>query len=285
MSKKKNPLVKPILKWVGGKRQLLDDIIPLITKNNYSTYVEPFIGGGAVLFELQPQKAIINDYNSELINVYRVIKTNPEKLIEQLTLHKTNNDESYFYEIRSLDRSEIYSTLSDVEKAARIIYLNKTCYNGLYRVNSSGQFNSPYGKYKNPDIVNSTAIKAMSHYLNKNNIKINQGDYKESLKGLRKGTLVYLDPPYMPLSSSSSFTGYTEAGFGYQQQVELRDECIKLHKKGIRFLQSNSYCDGILDLYKDVEGFHILTVKAKRYINSKADKRGEIDEVLIYNEL
>jgi len=274
----KNPLVCPILKWVGGKRQLLSEIMPMIEKK-CSTYVEPFLGGGAVLFELQPKKAVVNDYNAELVNVYTVVRDRCEELIASLEEHERNNTADYFYEVRALDRENIYETMSDVEKAARIIYLNKTCFNGLYRVNAAGQFNSPYGKYKNPNIVNATALRAMSTYLQTSNITFLNGDYKEALKGLRKGAFVYFDPPYMPLSSSSSFTGYTEGGFSYQQQVELRDECDKLRKKGIRFLQSNSDCPEIRELYKDYE---IKTVQAKRSINSNAEKRGEINEVLIY---
>ena len=274
----KNVMITPILKWVGGKRQLLSEIMPLINKN-CSTYVEPFIGGGAVFFDLQPKKAIINDYNEELINVYKVVRDSVDELIAVLEVHEQNNSEEYFYNVRALDRTEEFEKMSDIEKAARILYLNKTCYNGLYRVNSAGQFNSPYGKYKNPKIVNSTTLKAMSNYLNKNKIEIRQGDYKEILKGLRKGAFVYLDPPYMPISSSSSFTGYTENGFGYKQQVELKEECDKLKKKGISFLQSNSDCPEIRDLYKD---YKIITVQARRSINSNAQKRGEINEVLIY---
>lgn len=274
----KNIMVSPILKWVGGKRQLLPEIIPMI-EGSYSTYVEPFVGGGAVLFELQPKKAIINDFNSELVNVYCVVRDHCEELIKVLERHEENNSSDYFYEIRGLDREDSYSEMSDVEKAARIIYLNKTCYNGLYRVNSSGFFNSPYGKYKNPNIVNAPVLRAMSLYLNKNKIKIMNGDYKAVLKNLRRGAFVYLDPPYMPISTSAAFTGYTENGFSFEQQVELKEECDKLRKKGIRFLQSNSDCPEIRELYKDYE---IKTVQAKRFINSLADKRGEINEVLIY---
>ncbi len=270
--------ISPIVKWVGGKRQLLPEIMPLINKK-CSTYVEPFVGGGAVFFELQPKKAIINDYNSELMNVYTVVRDHSEELIEELEKHNRYNNGEYFYMIRALDRSEAYDTMSDTEKAARIIYLNKTCYNGLYRVNSAGQFNSPYGKYKNPNIVNEDSIRAMSRYLQSNKITIRQGDYKEVLKGLRRGAFVYLDPPYMPISLSSSFTGYTENGFSYAQQVTLKEECDKLRKKGISFLQSNSDCPEIRDLYREYE---IRTVQAKRRINSKGNKRGEINEVLIY---
>lgn len=280
MANNKNFILNPVLKWVGGKRQLLNEIIPLIPKN-YSTYVEPFVGGGAVLFELQPKKAIINDFNSELINVYYVIKDNPDELIKQLHIHEENNTSEYFYMVREYDRdAECYNQMTDVQKAARIIYLNKTCYNGLYRVNSAGQFNSPYGKYKKPNIVNECVIKAMTKYFNENNITIKNCDYKEALKGLRKGAFVYLDPPYMPISSSSSFTGYTENGFDEDDQIALKEECDKLNSKGIKFLQSNSDCEFIRELYKD---YHIKTIKAKRAINSKGSSRGEINEVLIYN--
>lgn len=273
-----NILISPLLKWVGGKRQLLADIIPLINKK-CSTYVEPFVGGGAVFFELQPQKAIINDYNEELINVYKVVREFPEELIALLEEHNIGNNEEYFYKLRALDRNSSYSEMSDIQKAARIIYLNKTCYNGLYRVNSAGQFNSPYGRYKNPNIINATTIRAMSKYLQNPQIKIMQGDYREVLKGIRKGSFVYLDPPYMPISSSSSFTGYTENGFSYEQQVTLKNECDKLKEKGISFLQSNSDCPEIRELYKE---YDIKTVQAKRSINSNATRRGEISEVLIY---
>lgn len=279
---KKNILVAPVLKWVGGKRQLISEIEPLIPRR-ISTYVEPFVGGGAVLFHLQPKKAIINDYNQELMNVYQVIKDKPNELIEVLQEHKGLNSEDYFYEIRSLDRSENYENMTDVEKAGRVIYLNKTCFNGLFRVNRAGFFNTPYGKYKNPSIVNEVTIKAVSNYFNSAKIKFLTGDYKEALRRLRRGAFVYFDPPYVPISSSSSFTGYTEHGFDYEKQVELRDECLKLHNRGVKFLQSNSYSPEILELYSDQKVFNIEIVKAKRSINSQVDKRGEISEVLIYN--
>lgn len=280
MANQKNLVLSPVLKWVGGKRQLLNDIIPMIPKN-CSTYVEPFIGGGAVLFELQPKKAIINDFNGELINVYTVIRDYPEELIKELQFHKENNTSEYFYTVREYDRKpDFFSKMTSVQKAARVIYLNKTCYNGLYRVNSAGQFNSPYGKYKNPNIVNETVIRAMSKYFNENNIVIKNEDFKETLKGLRRGAFVYLDPPYMPISSSSSFTGYTENGFNEDKQRELKELCDKLDKKGIKFLQSNSDCEVIRELYSS---YRIKTIKAKRAINSKGNSRGEINEVLIYN--
>lgn len=276
---RKNPLVSPILKWVGGKRQLLDSIEPLIPK--CSTYYEPFIGGGAVLFSRQPDKAVINDSNPELINVYLTIKNEPEALIEKLKEHKVNSSEEYFYSIRALDRDkEVFENMTNVERAARIIYLNKTCYNGLFRVNSSGEFNSPWGKYKNPNITNETTINALHTYFNKANITIKCGDYKDALKGIRKGAFVYFDPPYMPISSSASFTGYTAGGFGEQEQIALKEQCDALNAKGIKFLLSNSSCPFIEDLYKD---YIIEHVNAKRAINANPEKRGEIKEVLVRN--
>ena len=275
----KNLLLSPILKWVGGKRQLLSEIIPLIDES-CDNYVEPFIGGGAVLFRLQPKKAIINDYNTELINVYRTVRDDLDGLVALLKEHEKYNSSDYYYEVRALDRTPDFDKMSNLEKAARIIYLNKTCYNGLYRVNSLGQFNSPYGKYKNPNIVNEVVLRAISKYLNRNEISIRSGDYKDVLNDIEKNSFVYLDPPYMPISSSSSFTGYTEGGFGYDKQVELKEECDKLNSKGVHFLQSNSDCEEIRELYK---AYRIKVVKAKRAINSDAKKRGQINEVLIYN--
>ena len=275
----KNLLLSPILKWVGGKRQLLSEIIPLIDES-CDNYVEPFIGGGAVLFRLQPKKAIINDYNTELINVYRTVRDDLDGLVALLKEHEKYNSSDYYYEVRALDRTPDFDKMSNLEKAARIIYLNKTCYNGLYRVNSLGQFNSPYGRYKNPNIVNEVVLRAISKYLNRNEISSRSGDYKDVLNDIEKNSFVYLDPPYMPISSSSSFTGYTEGGFGYDKQVELKEECDKLNSKGVHFLQSNSDCEEIRELYKD---YRIKVVKAKRAINSDAKKRGQINEVLIYN--
>lgn len=276
---RKNPLVLPILKWVGGKRQLLDGIEPLIPK--CSTYYEPFIGGGAVLFSRQPEKAVINDSNQELINVYLTIKEEPEALIEKLNEHKEKNSEDYFYRIRALDRDKkVFEHMTNVERAARSIYLNKTCYNGLFRVNSSGEFNSPWGRYKNPNITNETTINALHSYFNKANIIIKCGDYRVALKGIRKGAFVYLDPPYMPISSSASFTGYTAGGFGEKEQIILKEQCDALNAKGIQFLLSNSSCPFIEDLYKD---YIIEHVNAKRAINANPEKRGDIREVLVRN--
>ena len=274
---KKNKLIAPFLKWVGGKRQLMPAINELLPKK-YTTYYEPFVGGGAVLFEIQPKKAIVNDFNFELVNTYNVIKNQPEKLIEDLKTHI--NDSEYFYNIRALDRQEDFDQLSDIKKASRMIYLNKTCYNGLYRVNNSGEFNSPFGKYNNPNIVNDVTIRAVSKFLNANDITIINGDFESVMKNIRKGAFVYFDPPYDPVSKSSNFTGYVQGGFNMFDQVRLKDLCDKLDKKGVKFLVSNSATQFILDQYSE---YNIAFVKANRAINSDASKRGEVDEVLIRN--
>ena len=275
----KNKLVSPFVKWVGGKRQLMDSIMEAIPKNiNKSTYVEPFIGGGAVLFHLQPKNAIINDFKSEQINVYNVIKDNLEELIVDLKKHK--NDPDYFYDIRKLDRSQDFEETGKIERASRLIYLNKTCYNGLYRVNNAGEFNSPFGRYKNPNIVNEPVLRAVSSYLNSNNVQISNKDYDDILKGLDKSSFVYLDPPYHPISESSNFTGYVQGGWNIFDQVRLREACDDLTSRGIKFLLSNSASDFIKDQYSE---YNISVVKATRTINSDAEKRGEVDEVLIRN--
>lgn len=278
MKKNKIILAAPVLKWVGGKRQLMSEIEKVLPKT-YTTYYEPFIGGGAVLFELQPKKAVINDVNGELINLYNVIKDDVELLIEDLKKHE--NTPEYFYSIRELDRKkDKYENLSDVEKASRIVYLNKTCFNGLFRVNKAGEFNSPFGKYKNPNIVDEVTLRHVSKYFNKADIKILNGDFEESLKGIRKGAFVYLDPPYDPVSNSANFTGYDKGGFNRDEQIRLKKLCDKLDKKGIKFLLSNSATDFIKELYKD---YNIKIVKAKRAINSNGNARGEVDEVLVRN--
>jgi DNA adenine methylase len=277
MSLVKNKLVSPFLKWVGGKRQIMSSIVEHLP-NTYTTYYEPFVGGGAVLFHLQPKNAVINDFNDELVNVYKIIKESPEELIKELKKHKNTSD--YFYKIRSLDRTIKFKSLSDIERASRIIYLNKTCYNGLYRVNNSGEFNSPFGKYKNPNIVNEPTIKAVSNYLNSSKIKLFSGDYEQVIKNPNKGAFVYLDPPYHPVSGSSNFTGYIQGGWEEADQVRLKDNCDRLNAKGVKFLLSNSAGKFIKDLYKN---YKISIVKATRSINSDGDKRGEVEEVLIKN--
>ena len=278
MRKQKNKLVSPVLKWVGGKRQLLSAIAPLLPKR-ITTYCEPFVGGGALLFELQPSTAYVNDINEELIRVYSVIKNDVENLLE--TLNEYRNEADFYYSVRNWDRDIVrYSLLSDVEKAARIIYLNKTCYNGLFRVNNAGEFNTPFGSYRNPNIVNAPTLRAVSAYLNSATIHLSSRDYTDVLAELPKGTFVYLDPPYDPVSDTSSFTGYAKGGFNRDDQIRLREQCDSLNARGIKFMLSNSSTAFIREQYS---AYHITTVQAKRAVNSDSAKRGEIDEVVVRN--
>lgn len=275
---KKNNLVTPVLKWVGGKRQLLDTLKPLLPKR-ITTYCEPFIGGGAMLFDLQPKKAYVNDINSDLILVYTVIRDSVDELINQL--EQFENTADMFYSVRDWDRDrEKYEAMSDVKKAARIIYLNKTCYNGLYRVNNAGEFNSPFGNYKNPNIINAPVLKAVNAYFNTAEIHFSTMDYAEILHSVRKGTFVYLDPPYDPVSDTSSFTGYAKGGFTREDQIRLRECCDELNRRGVRFMLSNSATDFIREQYA---AYNITIVQAKRAINSVATKRGDVDEVVVRN--
>jgi len=247
----KNPLVRPFLKWAGGKRQLLPEIVKYVPKlTSKHTYYEPFIGGGALLFELQPQKAVINDSNKQLINCYEIIRDSLDELMEELSTDKYSNSETSYYQMRDLDRStKKYEILSEVEKAARIIYLNKTCYNGLFRVNSQGQFNVPFGRYKNPIFLEDAVLIAVNKYLNSNNITLLNQDFEDAVKDAKRGDFVYFDPPYDPVSETASFTGYDVNGFNRDQQKQ-----DKLKK-----------------------------VRATRSINSNALKRGMVDEVLVLN--
>lgn len=274
----KSKLVAPVVKWVGGKRQLLNEITALLPKR-INSYCEPFLGGGAVLFAIQPSKAIVNDLNSDLILVYEIIRDDVEALICDLKKH--HNTPDYFYAIRSLDRDiESYQALSKVERASRLIYLNRTCFNGLYRVNLSGQFNAPFGKYKNPTIVNEPLLRAVSHYFSSNQITFCNEDFATTLNRVTKGSFVYLDPPYDPVSNTASFTGYNKGGFNRNEQIKLKECCDELTKRGVKFMLSNSATDFIKELYQD---YNISIVKANRAINSKGTKRGAIDEVLIRN--
>jgi DNA adenine methylase len=275
----KNKLVKPFVKWAGGKRQLMDEIRKYIPKS-ISTYYEPFLGGGAVWFELQPKTYVVNDINSEMINVYRTIQTDVDALIAELKQFR--NEEEVFYQVREQDRAPEFQNLSSVQRAARIIYLNKTCFNGLFRVNSQGFFNVPFGRYKNPDIVNEATLRAVNSYLKKAKGEIRNVDFAEAVADAQPGSFIYLDPPYDPVSDTSSFTGYTLDGFGRREQERLKRLCDDLHNRGCQFLVSNSATPFIKELYAD---YNVEIVQANRAINSVGANRGRVDEVLIWNKL
>ena len=224
--------LKPFTKWVGGKRQLLPNLLSLIP-SKFNNYFEPFVGGGALFFELAPKKAVINDNNGELVLAYQVIKTDVELLIDELEKHKENNSKEYYLELRAADRDGRIEKMSDVERAARILYMLRVNFNGLYRVNSKNQFNVPYGKYKNPRILDEDNLRNINKYLNENDIAILNSDFEEATKTAKKGDLVYFDPPYVPLSVTEAFTSYTADGFGYDEQVRLRDLFIELTEREV----------------------------------------------------
>ena len=265
----------PIVKWVGGKRQLMFELLKNMPKS-YNRYFEPFIGGGALFFELQPQNGYISDMNEELINLYSVVRDNVYELIDDLNKHEVSKE--YFLKIRNLDRTEKYNSLSDVKKASRFIYLNRTCFNGMYRVNSQGQFNVPFGNYKNPRIVDTGNLINCSNLLK--NTEICCADFSEILNKVQKDDFVYFDPPYVPLNETSSFTSYTKDGFDLDMQFKLRDVCDELDSMGVMFMLSNSDTKLVNELYSNYE---IKKVFASRAINANGSGRGKITEVLVRN--
>lgn len=274
----KNQLIRPFLKWAGGKRQLLPEINKYVPKK-YKTYYEPFLGGGAILFYLQPKNATINDSNTELINCYEVIRDSLDELIEDLKKHQ--NEESYYYKMRELDRTNTYKDNYDkVKRASRILYLNKTCYNGLFRVNSQGQFNVPFGRYKNPNILDEAVLRAVNKYLNNNQVKILNTDFEKAVLDAKKGDFVYFDPPYDPVSQTASFTGYDVNGFDRNEQERLKSVFDDLTLRGCKALLSNADTEFIIELYGS---YKIEKISATRAINSNALKRGKISEVLVRN--
>ncbi len=264
---------KPFVKWAGGKRQIIDELIGRVPKK-FKTYFEPFVGGGALLFELQPEKAVIGDTNFELINAYLVIRDKVEELIEDLKRHK--NEKEYYYKMRSLDPE----TLDPVKRASRFIYLNRTCYNGLWRVNSKGEFNVPFGRHKNPKICDEENLRAVSEYLRRADIKIVCRDYKETLEEAKRGDFVYLDPPYAPVSETSRFTKYTGEGFSLKDQEELAEVFRELDRRGCYVMLSNSDTEFVRKLYR---GYIIERVSANRFINCVAKKRKNHTELIIRN--
>ncbi|TXJ14770.1 DNA adenine methylase [Brachyspira aalborgi] len=272
--------IKPFVKWAGGKNGLINSLISFIPKN-FNSYFEPFVGGGALFFYLKnlnilnSKKIYLNDKNAELINSYKQIKINPNKLLEKLEILKNNHSKEYFYKIRNLDRDFDFYSLSEVFRAARFIYLNKTCFNGLCRYNAKGNFNTPMGSYKNPKIYDKDLIFSVHEVLK--NVSITNKDFEVVSLKAKKGDFVYFDPPYYPLNKTSSFVSYTD-NFSANEQIRLYKLFKMLDCEGIKVLQSNSNTDFIKELYKD---FEIIEVISKRAINCKGDKRGKIMELII----
>lgn len=274
---------RPFLKWAGGKTQLLQQYQALLPKR-FENYYEPFLGGGAIFFHLYettnpPVTSFLMDINLELINVYRCVRDDVQDLIDQLAIHKANHCKDYYYEVRGRHvlSHEWFDHGNNVERAARFIYLNKTCFNGLYRENLKGQFNVPMGSYKNPPILDPDLLMAASASLQNASIEAQSFEVIAEHATTAKD-FVYFDPPYFPISDTSKFTSYSRDSFTAEDQIRLRDIFATLAKRRVKVMLSNSDCPFIRDLYKD---FHIHTIQASRHINSKGSKRGKITEVVV----
>ncbi len=271
------PVAEPVLKWAGGKRRLLEQYTRHF-KKPFANYHEPFFGGGAVYFWLRAQGKLegrathLTDINPELINFYQVLKGQPEVLFDHMQDHHDNHNEEHYYLTRGMD----LSTMSDVERAARLLYLNRTCFNGLYRENSRGRFNVPMGRYKSPRIYHPEGLTAASVALQQASLECRP--YSDVEARAEAGDLVYLDPPYHPLTTTANFTSYTQRSFTEQDQEELAQLYARLTERGVRVLLSNSDTPLIRKLYKSFRKFKI---QAARAINSKADRRAKITELLI----
>jgi DNA adenine methylase len=297
---------RPFLKWAGGKTQLLEQFTPFFPKNllegNIKRYIEPFVGGGAVFFAIAGSYPLddylIVDVNPELILAYKTIKQDVKSLISHLSKIESdflslNNDgrKTFFYNIRQNFNDQLsiidFSTFSEswIERTANIIFLNRTCFNGLFRVNSKGEFNVPFGKYKNPTICDSKNLVAVSQVLQ--DVTIQCGDFSIIESHVNSQTFVYFDPPYRPLSATSSFTSYSRGNFNDSEQLRLASFYRLLDRKGVKLMLSNSDPKNLNpkdNFFEDAyEGFNIHRVKASRMINSKADGRGQLSELLILN--
>jgi len=270
--------VPSLIKWAGGKKQLLEQFEKFFPKQ-IKRYFEPFVGGGTVAIYLlkthqEIEKIYLSDINEELITTYNVVKSNIKELISLLKEYKLKHSKEFYYQIRA----ENVKDLTPVEIAARFLYLNRTCFNGLYRVNSKGQFNVPIGSYKNPTICNEEDLREISNLLQKDDITVNE--FYNSVKEAKKGDFIYFDPPYYPLKKGQSFTTYTKSNFLEKEQEKLAETFKQLDKKGCKVMLSNSDTEFIKNLYK---GYNIHFVQASRMINCDATKRGKINEVVITN--
>jgi DNA adenine methylase len=276
---------RPFLKWAGGKGQLLPALSERLPER-FLRYHEPFVGGGALFFHLWNSGrlrygATLSDFNRELIECYQAVRDHAEELIARLLAHKPRfSDQDYFYEIRSWDRQPGFATRPMVERAARTIFLNRTCYNGLYRVNSRGQFNVPHGRYANPRVLDAPGLASASDALQR--AELSCDDFETACAHARAGDFVYLDPPYYPLTATARFTDYTVAAFGPAEHGRLRDAFEELTRRGVHALLSNSDHEAVRALYEG-RGYGIEVVRMSRAINSVGSKRQPVAELLIDN--
>ena len=273
---------KPFVKWAGGKRQLIS-VLNENLPDSFGTYFEPFLGGGALLFNMltenNKQKCIISDLNSDLVLAYATIRDNVDDLKSSLKQHEKyyqKDSKSYYYSVRES------APTKEIEKTSRLLFLNRTCFNGLYRVNSKGKFNVPLGKYTNPNIVNEENLRSVSHILKSSKVKIQCRDFEAVLRDVKKGDLVYFDPPYQPVTETANFTSYTNKNFTYNDLNRLFELCTKLDKKGCNVLLSNSNSKEVVDIFSK-KPWKISKIKANRSINSNSTKRTGHFELLIKN--
>ena len=270
-----SPRAKPFVKWAGGKGALLSHL-RLAAAPGCRRYFEPFVGGGALFFGLRRANAFLSDSNPELINAFQVVRDNVDALIKDLRKHV--HSEEYYYRLRDADRKPSFMRWSPVSRASRLIYLNKTCYNGLYRVNALGQFNVPFGKYAHPRWLDEHNLRCCSAVLQ--GVEIARAPFEAVLQHASAGDFVYFDPPYASESENENFSRYGSEGFGSEDQVRLRDVCVELDRRGVKVMISNSAVPLIRELYA---AFRVRSVEAPRSINAKAERRGKIREVLITN--
>ena len=273
--------LKPFVKWAGGKTQIIAEILKLIP-NSFDTYYEPFLGGGALFFQLKPISAVVSDYNSELITAYNCFQDKEDYLlmIEEILKHQRNHSEEYYYQIREMDRIAEFTKLPNYMRAARMIYLNKACFNGLYRVNSKGFFNVPSGKYTIVNAYDETLYNNLSKYLSRSSIFINNDDFEKAVSSAKKGDFVYFDPPYDTFDEKNNFTTYTKNAFGKDEQKRLAKVFKDLDNRGVKVMLSNHNTEFIRELYSE---FNIKVINARRSINSVSSGRGSVEEVIITN--
>jgi DNA adenine methylase len=263
-------IARPIVKWAGGKRSMLPLLLPFVPAE-FGTYHEPFVGGGAMFFALDPKSSVLSDTNPELVHCYQAVRENVQGVIEELRKH--HHDEQHFYEVRRLRPS----TLKPAERAARTIFLNKSCFNGLYRVNRKGEFNVPFGKYTAPIICDEANLRACAASLQR--AAIERAGFETVLSRAVTGDFVYFDPPYLPLSGTSKFTSYTSDGFSLTDHRRLRDVARELKGRGVHVVISNSAAAAVVELY--AAGFEVVRVGASRSISAKGDGRGKVEELII----
>lgn len=269
------PDARPFLKWAGGKSRLIPSYAPYLPKREtIRRYIEPFIGSAALFFHLRPPRARLSDCNHKLIEVYQVVRDDVEGLIRALQPHQ--NDKDYYYRVRAQEPRD----LGTVERAARIIYMNKTCYNGLYRENQMGEFNVPFGRYKRPRICDEERLRAASRALQ--GVELCTADFADAVADAGEGDFVYFDPPYVPLNATSSFTSYSRFGFDDLDHRRLADTVFELTARGCRVMLSNSSAPLVYELYAH-SGYALKEIEARRNINSRADGRGPVTELLILN--